>query len=92
MTLAHTDLIPSNTPIFDELDAHFFSTPTETWGRGTVIDAQAIAVRDTVLDDAKSVGDTTRPEFLRPALWILTLGAAIGTIVWLYITLTTGVF
>ncbi|QOH55220.1 hypothetical protein [Rhodococcus rhodochrous] len=90
MTLAlHT---PSDTPIFDTLTAHFFPTPTDTEGRSTVIDVQVLAVRDTALDDAKSVGDTARPEFLKPALWILTLGTAIGTLVWLYITLTTGVF
>lgn len=80
--------IPSNTPIFDELDAHFYSTPTESWDGGTVIDVQIVAVRDTGFDEFESASDTAGPELLEPALWVLALGAAIGTILWLYITLT----
>ncbi|BDB58944.1 MULTISPECIES: hypothetical protein [Rhodococcus] len=95
MTLALPN--PSMTPIFDELDAHFFSTPRDIQSHGDpddVIDAHVVAVRDTPLDHTEGTAPAagTLTDLLGLALWILTLGAAVGTVIWLYIVITTGVF
>lgn len=82
MTLA---LNTSNvgTPIFDELDAHFFSTPIDT----QVLDADIVHIEDTPIIDTDEPG--LLPEGAEIAMWILALGATIGTICWFVTLLDT---
>lgn len=76
----------SYTPIFDELDAHFLTTPVATKPRNIIIEAQVTTTEDHVDDHVD-----TRAGNLEVAFWILALGSTVGTVLWLWITLATPV-
>ncbi|APE11046.1 MULTISPECIES: hypothetical protein [unclassified Rhodococcus (in: high G+C Gram-positive bacteria)] len=86
-------LEPVDTPIFDELTAHFFTTPVDTAyffttpAKSDVLDAQVVDVNDTELVEDVIVDGPTGIEMW---LWILALSAVICGIGFLYIIGATG--
>jgi len=85
-------LEPVDTPIFDELTAHFFTTPVDTSCIFSApitnyVEAPVVNVQDTEHATDDIVDGPTGSETW---LWILALGAVITTVVYLYIIDATG--
>ncbi|BDB62393.1 hypothetical protein [Rhodococcus sp. RDE2] len=86
-------LEPVDTPIFDELTAHFFTTPVDTsaiFSAPTTtryIEAPVVDVTDTELVTDIIIDGPTGTETW---LWVLALGAIITAIGYLYIIGATG--
>ncbi|MGN0126037.1 MAG: hypothetical protein ACI38R_22575 [Rhodococcus sp. (in: high G+C Gram-positive bacteria)] len=84
----------TGTPIFDDLTAHFFTTPVDTAYIFTATPADAHYVDAPVVEvtDAELVDDDIidGPTGVETWLWILALGALLAGIGFLYIIGATG--